>query len=73
MKGLSGLIKFDNEGFRTNIELQIIELKEDGIRGKGLWNSSFGENMTFIDDPPLISEHDFRNLTLKIIIPMVSE
>lgn len=70
MKGLSGLIKFDNEGFRTNIELQIIELKEDGIRGKGLWNSSFGENMTFIDDPPLINEHDFRNLTLKIIIPM---
>lgn len=71
MRGLSGLIKFDNEGFRTNVELQVIKLMEDGIKEKGIWNSSFGENMMFVDDPQPNKTHDYRNITFKVVIPMV--
>ncbi len=31
MRGLSGRIKFDQHGLRTDFELEIIELKKDGL------------------------------------------
>ncbi|XP_071445424.1 glutamate receptor ionotropic, kainate 2-like [Hetaerina americana] len=46
MKGLSGVIHFDNQGFRTNFVLNIVELTEQGLNQIGTWNSSEGLNLT---------------------------
>lgn len=45
-KGLSGLIKFDTQGFRSDYVLEIIELIESGINKIGTWNSTEGLNIT---------------------------
>lgn len=46
MKGLTNLIKFDNQGFRTDFLLDIIELSSAGMRKVGTWNSTQGVNFT---------------------------
>lgn len=46
MKGLTNLIKFDNQGFRSDFVLDIIELSPGGIRKVGDWNSTQGVNFT---------------------------
>lgn len=46
MKGLTGVIKFDHEGFRSDFALDIIDLTRDGLRKIGTWNSSEGVNFT---------------------------
>ncbi|XP_058809851.1 glutamate receptor ionotropic, kainate 2-like [Phymastichus coffea] len=47
MDGLTGGIKFDNQGFRSDFELDIIELNtKDGLKKIGNWNSTKGINFT---------------------------
>lgn len=46
MKGLTGVIKFDYQGFRSDFTLDIIELTRDGLQKAGTWNSSEGVNYT---------------------------
>lgn len=46
MKGLTNLIKFDNQGFRSDFVLDIIELSPTGLRKIGDWNSTQGVNFT---------------------------
>lgn len=46
MRGLTGVIKFDNQGFRTNFVLDVIELTRDGLIKIGTWNSTEGVNFT---------------------------
>lgn len=46
MKGLTNLIKFDNQGFRSDFVLDIVELSSAGIRKVGDWNSTQGVNFT---------------------------
>lgn len=46
MRGLTGVIKFDNQGFRSNFELEIIELTKNGLQKIGSWNSTEGINFT---------------------------
>lgn len=46
MTGLTGMIKFDNQGFRSHFELDLIELTGDGLKDIGSWNSSWGLNLT---------------------------
>ncbi len=72
MFGLTGLVKFDYEGFRTNIELQIIELTEDGIQEKGTWNTSRGVSVHQFEIQQNETIRDFQNVTFKVIIPMVN-
>ncbi|XP_026481357.1 glutamate receptor ionotropic, kainate 3-like [Ctenocephalides felis] len=52
LEGLSRTIKFDNEGFRTDFELDIIELTSSGIIKVGEWNSTEGLNITRVYEPP---------------------
>lgn len=40
------MIKFDNQGFRTNFVLDIVELSKDGLQKIGTWNSTEGVNFT---------------------------
>lgn len=47
MKGLTGLIKFDHQGFRSDFMLDIIELNaKEGLKKIGTWNSTEGVNFT---------------------------
>lgn len=46
MKGLTNLIKFDNQGFRTDFVLDIIDLSPNGVRKIGNWNSTQGVTFT---------------------------
>ncbi|XP_066999463.2 glutamate receptor ionotropic, kainate 2 isoform X3 [Anabrus simplex] len=46
MRGLTGVIKFDNQGFRSNFLLDIVELNKDGLKKIGVWNSTEGVNFT---------------------------
>ncbi|KAL3278738.1 hypothetical protein HHI36_016268 [Cryptolaemus montrouzieri] len=46
MRGLTGVIKFDHEGFRSDFVLDIIDLSREGLRKIGTWNSSEGVNFT---------------------------
>lgn len=72
MNGLSGQIKFDHEGFRTSVEMQIIELREEGIVERGIWDSFSGVKTKMIPDPHQEpKENDLANTTLDIVISLV--
>ena len=46
MDGLSGKIKFDGAGFRSDFKLDIVELKREGLVQVGVWDPSNGANFT---------------------------
>ncbi|GLV43976.1 Kainate-type ionotropic glutamate receptor subunit 1D [Carabus blaptoides fortunei] len=46
MAGLTGVIKFDHQGFRSDFVLDIVELNKDGLKKIGTWNSTEGVNFT---------------------------
>lgn len=46
MKGLTGRIKFDSRGFRTDFDLDIVELKKEGLTRVGKWSAGKGVNFT---------------------------
>lgn len=75
MNGLTNVIKFDHQGFRTDFSLDIVDLGTDGIRKIGSWNSTLpnGVNFTrsFIDQQKEIEEN-LRNKTL-IITTILSD
>lgn len=75
LKGMSGIIKFDHQGFRTNFKLDIIELTRDGLRRKGTWNTTEGVNLTAMansGDTSLNDKPDLRNMTFIVLIAIVS-
>ncbi|KAF5280601.1 hypothetical protein FQA39_LY05249 [Lamprigera yunnana] len=46
MRGLTGVIKFDHQGFRSDFTLDIVELSREGLKKIGTWNASAGVNFT---------------------------
>lgn len=46
MRGLTGVIKFDHQGFRSDFALDITELSREGLKKIGTWNSTEGVNFT---------------------------
>jgi len=44
--GLTGKVKFDGNGLRSNFDLQVIEMHEDGLTAVGSWNSLDGTNFS---------------------------
>jgi len=46
MRGLTDVIKFDHQGFRSDFVLDIVELAPSGLRKCGTWNSTQGVNLT---------------------------
>lgn len=55
MHGLTGIIKFDTAGFRTEFQLDIVTLNNKGLEKVGKWETNFG-----IDWKPeiIITEED---------------
>ena len=73
MDGLTGKIKFDQHGLRTGFELDIIELKRDGLVRVGTWTETEGINMTrnFTESYSEIVE-SLQNKTLIVTTIMVN-
>lgn len=73
MTGLTGLIKFDHEGFRSDFKLDIIELTSEGLIKKGTWNTTEGVNFTqtIETEDEANSKMDLRNVTFIVMISMV--
>lgn len=74
MTGLTGLIKFDHEGFRTDIQLDIVEVTAEGLVKKGSWNTSEGINFTqtlIEPEEEVDSIMDMRNVTFVVMISLV--
>ena len=74
MNGLTGTIKFDQHGLRTDLELEITELKRDGLIKVGNWKESTGINFTrnFTESYSEIVE-SLQNKTLIVTTIEVSE
>lgn len=72
LRGLTNLIKFDNQGFRTDFLLDIVELSTNGMRKVGTWNSTQGVNFTrtFSEQQIEIVEN-LRNKTLVVTMILV--
>ncbi|KAF6211502.1 hypothetical protein GE061_012014 [Apolygus lucorum] len=71
-EGLSGLVKFDNEGFRSEIVLEIVELVQEGLQVKGNWSKQDGVTIHYADgevDHAVVGE-DLRNTTFVVLIAL---
>uniref|UniRef100_A0A1B6MI21 Ionotropic glutamate receptor C-terminal domain-containing protein n=1 Tax=Graphocephala atropunctata TaxID=36148 RepID=A0A1B6MI21_9HEMI len=71
--GLSGLIKFDHEGFRSDLKLDIVELTSEGIMKKGTWNTSEGVNFTqtIEEENEANAKLGLKNVTFIVMISLV--
>nr|UTN00859.1 ionotropic receptor [Semanotus bifasciatus] len=70
-EGLTGPIKFNNEGFRSDFEINLFELKEGGISDVGAWTSSGGLNITRRRlELPLTDEYSLKNKSFIVIITL---
>lgn len=69
---MSGLVKFDHEGFRSELELEVLELTKRGLERKGTWK---GILSLVQPEPSLPYPHDgedLRNVTFTVLIALVS-
>lgn len=73
MNGLSGQIKFDTQGFRTNFLLEVIELTQSGINKVGVWNSTEILNISrpIIEETPKIIEGSLKDKSFKVLVALV--
>ncbi|XP_046669515.1 glutamate receptor ionotropic, kainate 2-like [Homalodisca vitripennis] len=72
-QGITGLVKFDNEGFRTDFRLDILDLKPEGLRKTGTWNITDGVNFTQLenDDSGLDDlRRELRNMSFIVMIAL---
>lgn len=73
MKGLTGLIKFHTNGFRSDFKLNVVRLTTDGLRTIGNWNST-GKIEWIPEPPPALPNGliDLANQTFTVLISLVS-
>lgn len=68
LRGLTGMVQFDNEGFRTNIMLDIMELSYKGLQRVGTWNSSGKLNITRLVPPTSVHDSEsLHNRTFRVL------
>ncbi|XP_014479803.1 PREDICTED: glutamate receptor ionotropic, kainate 2-like isoform X2 [Dinoponera quadriceps] len=71
-RGLTGLVKFDRDGFRSNIQLDIVRLTENGLVKIGMWNSTSGQNIDWIPDVSKKKTEEEISLQNKTFIVLIS-
>lgn len=67
---MSGEIQFDNEGRRSNIAVEVLELGSAGVFQIGLWNTS--EGLTVTREAPRIDNSDDGSIKNKTFIVMIA-
>lgn len=78
MEGLTGLIKFDTAGFRTNFQLDVIRVTENGVKKIGIWKSTNASKWSVewlleSQPPKYDTELSLQNKTFIILIAIVRE
>ncbi|XP_050461328.1 glutamate receptor ionotropic, kainate 2-like isoform X2 [Cataglyphis hispanica] len=72
-QGLTGLVKFDRDGFRSNIQLDIVHLTENGLKKIGVWNSTNGKNIDWLPDTKKSDvELNLQNRTFIVLISLTA-
>ncbi|XP_032677546.1 glutamate receptor ionotropic, kainate 2-like isoform X2 [Odontomachus brunneus] len=72
-RGLTGLVKFDRDGFRSNIQLDIVRLTENGLTKIGTWNSTSGQNIEWasgVSKKKSDMELSLQNKTFVVLISL---
>lgn len=73
MEGLTGLIKFDTAGFRSDFQLDVVRVGEGGLKKIGVWNSTNTVEWFMETHPPKPDvELSLQNKTFIIMIAIVS-
>ena len=72
LHGLTGMVQFDNEGLRTNIALDIMELSYNGLQRIGTWNSTENDGLKITRLLPLPSGQDSESLQNKTFIVLTA-
>lgn len=71
MQGLTGLVKFDTAGYRSEFQLDILSLGEDGLRKIGVWNNT--EPIRWITKPVVQQPQEqlsMQNITFRVLISL---
>ena len=72
LDGLTGPIKFDSQGLRTNFHLNLIELQSDGLNAVGTWNLVDGANFSRMHAGVHNQDDSLFNRTLIVTSVVVS-
>ncbi|XP_037948866.1 glutamate receptor ionotropic, kainate 2-like isoform X1 [Teleopsis dalmanni] len=74
IQGLSGEIKLDNQGLRTEFALEVVELTVSGLQKIGTWTTNDGFSINR-PAPRIVVEQDQRSLVNKsfVVITAISE
>ncbi len=71
--GLSGEITFDEQGFRTNFRLELMEKRRDNMVKSAIWEPAMGLNFTLTQaEIEEIEVEKLQNKTLRITTAFVS-
>lgn len=71
--GLTGVIKFNQEGFRTDFAFETIELTEEGPLKTGEWNSTIGfQILRPLETVDVVEVESLQNKTFVVITALVS-
>lgn len=71
-QGLTGEIKFDNEGLRNLFTLDVVELHSSGLEKVGTWHQETGLNITRMAVPSSSDEGTLSNRTFIVITALVN-
>lgn len=72
VQGMTGEVRFDNEGLRRQFSLDIVELTPSGLVTVGQYNASDGLHMARPQDPiASIDDASMRNKTFVVITALV--
>ncbi|KAJ8874759.1 hypothetical protein PR048_025625, partial [Dryococelus australis] len=72
-RGLTGRVHFDTEGFRTDLELQVVDLGKEGLRKVGSWDPMSDLQLSLPPKPSLLDpDETLWNKTLVILTAVVS-
>lgn len=71
--GLTGTVKFDTDGKRSYIAVQILQLNPHGLTPIGMWNSDAGLTISREPEPPPtgIDNEAVRNRTFIVLTSLV--
>lgn len=74
VQGLTGEVKFDNRGYRSNFAVDVIDLTPSGIEKSGTWNATTGLNITrYVEGAAAIIDNDsVRNKTFIVLTALVN-
>lgn len=69
---MTGEIKFDNKGYRSNFAVDVIELTSSGISKVAIWNSTEVLNISRkYESTSVIDDGSLRNKTFIVITALV--